>query len=96
MPLLFFVSNLEEEESDVQSLDIHIGEKEPNFPEGTTVRMFRREENLKLFLMKSEWDRVTIYKSKECPQSVVDGLKDWLNLHMNLDTIDENIGEKSE
>ena len=87
MPLMFFASDVEEQEREVHSLDIYIGEQRPVVHEGATVKEFKGQKHLKSFLIKGEWDRVTIYKSPECPQDVVDELTDWMNLHMSLSTV---------
>jgi len=96
MPLMFFVNDVEENEPEVHSLDIYIGEQRPVVHEGATVKEFKGLKHLKSFLMKGEWDRATIYKSHECPQGVVDELAEWMNIHMSLSTVLTLNGDKSE
>jgi hypothetical protein len=96
MPLMFFVSDVEEKEPEVHSLDIYIGEQPPEVPDGETIRTFKGKRNLQSFLMAGEWDRAEIYKSPECPQGVVDELTDWMNLHMSLGRVVTVNGGKSE
>lgn len=95
MPLMFFARDIEENEPEVHSLDIYIGEHKPVVHEGATVREFKGLKHLRSFLMKGEWDRATIYKSSECPQEVVDDLAEWMNLHMSLSKVITLNGDKS-
>ena len=95
MSLMFFVNDVEDSEPEVHSLDIYIGEHQPDVPEGVTIRTFKGTNNLRSFLMKGEWDRVTIYKSPECPHEVVEDLCEWMNLHMSLGNVVILDGEKS-
>ena len=95
MPLMFFVSDVEEKEPESRSLDIYIGEQQPDVPEGVTIRTFKGKRNLRSFLMAGEWDRATIYKSPECPREVVDELTDWMDLHMSLGKVVILNGDKS-
>jgi hypothetical protein len=99
--LMFFAVDVEEQEPEVHSLDIFVGEEEPEVPEEVELRVFKGKKGLQSFLMAGEWDRATIYKSSECPQGVVDELADWMNLHMSLEKVvtlkeDKNKGEKDE
>jgi hypothetical protein len=96
MPLMFFVSDVEDKEPEVHNLSVYIGEQPPDVPEGVTLRTFKGKRNLSSFLMAGEWDRATIYKSPECPQEVVDDLTDWMNLHMSLGKVVILNGNKSE
>lgn len=95
MPLMFFVNDVAEKEPEVHSLDIYIGEQQPDVPGGATIRTFKGKTNLRSFLMKGDWDRATIYKSPECPQEVVDDLTEWMNIHMSLGKVIALNGEKN-
>lgn len=92
--MTFFVVDVEEQEPEVHSLDIYIGEQQPDVPEGATVKEFKGQNTLKSFLMKGEWDRATIYKSPECSQNVVDSLTEWMNINMSLSTVIAINGDK--
>jgi hypothetical protein len=96
----FFVVDIEEKEPAVHSLDIYVGEKEPDISEGVTeIRVFEDTDGLKSFLMRGDWDRATIYKSTKCPREVVEELTDWMDLHMSLNrvtTLNEDKDEKDD
>jgi hypothetical protein len=87
MALMFFVGEVKETEPEVHNLEVYIGEKEPEVPDGVTFKKFKGKVMLHSFLMKGEWDRATIYKSPECPQNVVDDLVEWMNVHMSLENV---------
>ena len=97
--LTFFAVDVEEQEPEVHSLDIFIGEEKPDVPEGVELQVFKGKTQFRSFLMAGEWDRVTVHKSSGCPQEVVDELTDWMNLHMDLEKVvmfKEDESEQSE
>jgi hypothetical protein len=99
LPFKFFAVDVEEKEPEVRSLDIYIGEKEPDVPDGVEVKVFKGKTSLRSFLMKGEWDIATVYKSPECPKEIVEELTDWMDLHMSLGkviTFDKDKGEKDD
>jgi len=87
MALMYFTREIKETDPEVTTLEVYIGENQPDVTEGAELQAFKGKGLLHSFLMKGEWDRATIYKSPECPQKVVDELSEWMNLHLSLEKV---------
>jgi hypothetical protein len=80
----FFVLDVHETDPESHRLDIFIGERQPDVPEGAELHVFFNMVKLRDYLLTDKWDMATIYKSPKRTKETVDALADWMSLKMDL------------